>query len=84
MKFEHIVAAADEYLEAEFSAGYRDGHGSDIPEPSGNRSAAYIHSFRLGRAERAGNPIPYVVSVCEASKIRQKEITNRMAMIASS
>lgn len=41
----------------EFGEGYRDGRDPSAPEPSDNRSACYRHSFAVGRAELAGNPI---------------------------
>ena len=46
----------------EFCDGYYDGRDLTTPEPSANRSAAYRHSFAVGRAEKAGKPIPASVS----------------------
>jgi hypothetical protein len=42
----------------DFREGYIDGRDPTSPEPSDNRSHAYRHSFEVGRAEIAGNPIP--------------------------
>ncbi len=36
-------------LDAEFCAGYYDGHRIDSPDPSSNRHPAYIHGFLNGR-----------------------------------
>lgn len=55
----------------EFAQGYIDGRDPDCPEPSGNRSEAYRHSFRVGRAEIAGRPIPAAVSRRRAAAIRE-------------
>jgi hypothetical protein len=46
----------------EFVAGYRDGRDPASPEPNGNRSHSYRHSFAVGRAERAGKPIDAATS----------------------
>lgn len=35
----------------DFMDGYLDGRNPDSPAPSGNRSAAYRHSFDVGRRE---------------------------------
>lgn len=46
------------WIDDEFLAGYSDGGDPSAPEPSGNRTAAYRHSFEVRRAELAGKPIP--------------------------
>jgi hypothetical protein len=46
----------------EFALGYRDGRNPGTPEPGENRSPAYLHSFKVGRAEIEGNPIHASVS----------------------
>lgn len=56
-------------VDDEFAEGYRDGRDRSAPEPSGNRSPAYVHSFRVGRAELAGAPIPAAVSRANAQRI---------------
>lgn len=43
--------ANDEMLD-----GYRDGRDLSNPEPSGNRSHSYRHSFACGRADMAMQP----------------------------
>ena len=57
-------------LDQEFVEGYLDGLQPDSPEPSGNRHPAYLHSFRVARAEREGKPIPAAVSRKAAEAIR--------------
>lgn len=52
--------------DAEFLAGYQDGRDPDAPQPSGNRSACYRHSFAVRRAEMNGRPIPASVSRANA------------------
>ena len=37
---------------ADMIEGYMDGYNLDAPEPSGNRSEGYRHSFYIGRAEK--------------------------------
>lgn len=49
-------------IEADFAEGYMDGRNPTSPKPSDNRSACYRHSFAVGRAEIAGQPIPASVS----------------------
>lgn len=49
-------------IDREFAEGYFDGRESDSPEAGANRSAAYRHSFEVGRAEKEGNPIPAAIS----------------------
>lgn len=56
-------------LDQEFAEGYRDGRDRSAPEPSGNRSPAYRHSFEIGRAELAGDPIPAAISRARAAEI---------------
>lgn len=38
-------------MDQEFVDGYLDGHDLSTPVPSGNRRPAYVHSFKIGRAE---------------------------------
>lgn len=45
-------------MEEEFKQGYMDGYDLNCPEPSGNRHPAYVHSFKIGRAEKLGLPTP--------------------------
>lgn len=59
-------------LDDDFAQGYRDGRNIDSPEPSGNRSPAYRHSFEVGRAELTGKPIPAHISRAKAAKIKQE------------
>lgn len=61
-----------EELDREFQEGYRDGGNPDCPEPSSNRHPAYVHSFRVRRAELAGTPIRASVSRERAEMIRQE------------
>jgi hypothetical protein len=42
----------------DYVEGYIDGYDIDAPSPSENRSARYIHSFNVGRAEKIGKPMP--------------------------
>jgi hypothetical protein len=60
------------WLDQEFADGYRDGRDRNAPDPSGNRSEAYRHSFAVGRAELAGAPIPAAVSRERAAAIRNR------------
>ena len=60
-------------LDQEFSEGDMDGRNKDNPPPSGNRHPAYIHSFKVGRAELSGSPIPADQSKIEAAKIIEAE-----------
>ena len=60
-------------LDKEFADGYLDGRDPDAPDPSGNRHAAYKHSFEVGRAELAGNPIPADLSLRRAAMIESAE-----------
>jgi hypothetical protein len=61
------------WLDQEFMDGYRDGRDRNAPEPSDNRSAAYRHSFGVGRAELAGCPIPAALSRDRAAEIVRQE-----------
>ncbi len=56
-------------VDQEYVDGYRDGRDRDEPEPGPNRSAAYRHSFEIGRAEIAGRPIPAAISRQRAAEI---------------
>lgn len=56
-------------VERDFISGYLDSHDNDAPCPGENRSAAYRHSFEVGRAELAGEPIPAAVSRLRAQEI---------------
>ena len=49
-------------IDEEFVAGYRDGRDPSCLPPGPNRSQAYRHSFRVGRAELEDRPIPAAVS----------------------
>lgn len=57
----------------EFFDGYRDGSDPDCPEPSANRSACYRHSFQVGRAEIAGQPIRADISRQRAALAEEKD-----------
>ena len=57
----------------EFFDGYCDGRDLDCPEPSENRSACYRHSFQVGRAELAGQPIRADISRQRAVIAQQKD-----------
>ncbi len=56
-------------VEREFMDGYLDGRDSDTPEAGTNRSAAYRHSFEVGRAEKNNDPIPAAISRAKARQI---------------
>jgi hypothetical protein len=57
-------------IDREFVDGYFDGHDTDTPEPGANRSAAYRHSFEIGRREKEGrDPIPAAISREKARRI---------------
>lgn len=58
-------------LDQEFMEGYFDGRDKNTPEPSGNRHPAYVHSFKVGRAELSGNPIPAAISRARAKLIEE-------------
>lgn len=53
--------------------GYLDGHDKNSPEPNGNRSERYAHSFRIARAELSGKPIPAQISRDAAEEIEKRE-----------
>jgi hypothetical protein len=59
----------------DYSQGYMDGRDKDCPEPNENRSERYKHSFRVGRAEIDGRPIPYAVSMAHVEKVEQEEVS---------
>jgi hypothetical protein len=62
--------AADEMYE-----GYMDGLSAESPEPSGNRTPAYIHGFLNGRDDRRGcSRAPAVALRIEAAKAIEKTI----------
>lgn len=67
------------WIDQEFCDGYRDGRDPLAPEPSDNRSAAYRHSFAVGRAELAGCPIPAAISRERAAMIEAAERGRRDA-----
>jgi len=54
----------------EWAEGYRDGRNPNAPEPGANRDPSYIHSFRVGRAELDGCPIPADVSRRKVAEIK--------------
>lgn len=60
-------------LDEEFAEGYRDGRDPTSPDPSENRSAAYRHSFEVGRAEIENRPIPADVSRRRAAEAESEE-----------
>lgn len=62
--------------DTEFLAGYIDGGDLDAPEPSGNRSHSYRHSFAVRRAEKAGMPILAAVSRLNALVAEWKDERN--------
>lgn len=66
-----VIAVTD----AEFAAGYRVGRDPNNPEPSGNRSHSYRHSFMVGRAEIEGKPIPAETSRRSADEAEMKDAT---------
>ena len=41
----------------DWTHGYLDGRDRTSPAPSNNRSAAYCHSWRVGRREIEGRPL---------------------------
>ena len=57
----------------EFWEGYMDGRDPNCPEPSENRSNCYRHSFAVGRAELANNPIPASLSRERAAEAEAKD-----------
>jgi hypothetical protein len=57
----------------DFVEGYFDGRDPNAPEPSDNRSACYRHSFAVGRAELAGKPIPFAISLKHAAEAEQQD-----------
>lgn len=65
--------AIREYLDDEHRDGYFDGHETDAPTPSENRSEAYRHSWAIGRAEREKRQVP----PAWASRYDAKEIETR-------
>lgn len=61
-------------LEADFSEGYRDGRDRNAPEPTANRSAAYRHSFNVGRAEIGqGELLPAAILRDRAARAEAEE-----------
>lgn len=59
--------------EDEFVEGYLDGRDMTAPEPSGNRSHSYRHSFAVGRAEINHKPIPAATSRRSAAIAEMKD-----------
>lgn len=57
----------------EFADGYYDGRDPNAPYPTNNRSARYRHSFTVGRAEIAKNPIPAAISRENARKAEEED-----------
>lgn len=63
-----------EGLDDEFAAGYRDGRDPTTPDPSMNRSAAYRHSFAVGRAEiGTGEVLPAAILRDRAARAEEAE-----------
>ena len=60
-------------LEREHVEGYSDGRDPDCPEPSEQRTAAYRHSFAVGRAELANKVRPAFLLRLEAEQIGTTE-----------
>lgn len=60
-------------MDGEFAAGYSDGRDASSPAPGPNRSASYAHSWRVGRAEVEGRPIPASVSRQRAAEAERKD-----------
>ena len=56
-------------MTGEFANGYLDGLKEDSPEPNNNRHPAYVHSFKVGRAELINDPIPAYISRARAKLI---------------
>ena len=50
--------------------GYRDGRDITTPHPGPNRDPRYVHSWRVGRAEVMGRPIPAAISRARAVEAR--------------
>lgn len=60
----------------DFVEGYIDGRDLTAPEPNENRTERYKHSFRIGRAEARGLPVPsYEQSMKSAAKADEVENT---------
>lgn len=57
----------------DYIEGYMDGRDANAPEPNGNRSERYAHSFRVGRAEINGKPIPAQISRDAVKEIEELE-----------
>lgn len=58
---------------SDFVEGYKDGRDPDCPEPNDNRSEKYKHSFKVGRAELNGAPIPAPTSRKNAEIAQEKD-----------
>ena len=56
--FEQLLDRVDRQLDEDHREGYMDGHDTDAIAPNDNRSAAYKHSWRLGRLEREKKDVP--------------------------
>lgn len=61
-------------IDEEFRQGYMDAGDPDCPIPNDNRHPAYVHSFKVRRAEMNGNPIPVQLSRKRAEKIEMESI----------
>lgn len=60
----------------EFVDGYIDGRNPTTPEPSGNRSHRYRHSFAIGRAEIEKRVLfPSADQAREAARIAEERDT---------
>ena len=66
-----------EIIHQDYMDGYTDGRNPDTPEPSGNRSERYKHSFAVGRAELANKPIAAWISRKRADFIEIQEALNK-------
>jgi hypothetical protein len=67
------LSSVEDELSRDHVEGYLDGRDPNCPEPNTNRSAAYKHSFEVGRTELANQPIPAVLSRLSAQQIASAE-----------
>lgn len=80
-EFLNLIDRVDAQLAADHCDGYRDGHDTDMIAPNANRSAAYRHSWEIGRAEKDGrDPTPAVLARLQAAAIRSEAITEAMQL----
>ena len=66
-----------DWIDQEFIEGYRDGRDLHNPEPSGNRTEAYTHSFEIARREALKLP----PQAAQISRQRGRQIEEKLRAV---